>query len=358
MGVMEGPVENRRTQERPKITIKVSGEHNAAFSISPNDMLLKAALEQNIDYPHSCRVGVCGQCKTKLLAGKVSPMVDLALSPLTNQEILDGYFLACQGKVRGDIEIEVRLGHHHVFPEQQISGRVSLWKRLPGDVIELRIALESPFFYEAGQYAYLAESGSFTRRCFSFSDAPPLDPKVGATEVGFLIKRLPGGRFSEWLFEKDRTGIKMWLHGPYGVMGVDEPDADGLCVAGGTGLAPVLSIVEHRLRTSATACFTVVYGVQTQADLFGMDKLTTLASRHPGRLSILPVLSHEPENSDWTGARGLVTQPLDENLGVDFGSVASFICGSLPMVAAVEKRLLALGVNPERIHADKFLPSG
>lgn len=338
--------------------VSVSGKNDSTFTINRNDMLLKSALDQGMDYPHNCRVGVCGQCKTKLLSGKVSPMVDLALSPLSNDEIENGYFLACQGKVRGDIEIEVNLGQHHVVPEQQVSGRISLWKRLPGEVIELRIALDVPFLYEAGQYAFLSESGSFVRRCFSFSDAPPADKNNAATEVGFLIKRLPGGQFSEWLFAENRTGLKMWLHGPYGVMGVDDPDVSGLCVAGGTGLAPVLAILQQRLAQSAIAKFTVIFGVKTQGELFAIDKLEALIAQYPGRVQLLPILSHEAVDSDWQGERGFVTELINEDLGVDYGQIASFICGGLPMVEAVEARLLKMGMNPDRIHADKFMPTG
>ena len=338
--------------------VTVSGKNDSTFNISRNDMLLKSALDQGMDYPHNCRVGVCGQCKTKLLNGKVSPMVDLALSPLSNEEIEAGYFLACQGKVRGDIEIEVKLGQHQVVAEQQVSGRISLWKRLPGEVIELRIALDTPFQYDAGQYAFLAESGSFVRRCFSFSDAPPADKSSGASEVGFLIKRLPSGQFSEWLFAEDRSGLKMWLHGPYGVMGVDEPDVSGLCIAGGTGLAPVLAILEQRLAQSQIANFVVIFGVKTQGELFAMDKLAALAAHYPGRLQVLPILSHEPKDSNWQGERGFVTELINENLGVDYSKIASFICGGLPMVEAVETRLLKMGMSPDRIHADKFMPTG
>lgn len=355
---MDQAVASSRYATEGQCQIKVKDNEKNQFVINRNDMLLKSALDQGMDYPHNCRVGVCGQCKTRLISGDVTPMVDLALSPLTNEEINEGYFLACQGKVRGDIEIEVKLGQHQPIPEQQVSGKVSLWRRLPGEVIELRIALDTPFFYEAGQYGFLAESGSFVRRCFSFTDAPPADPNVGANEVGFLIKRLPGGEFSEWIFERDRTGTKMWLHGPYGIMGNDDIDADGLCIAGGTGLAPVLSIVEQRLSASATAVFTVVFGVQKQQDLFALDKLHALSEASPGRLQVVPVLSHEPVDSSWPGARGLVTAPLDDKLGVDYSNVSSFICGSLPMVEAVERRLLELGAQAERIHADKFIPSG
>lgn len=347
---------NINAEQSCKVT--VSGADAEGFSLNRNDMLLKAALDQGIDYPHNCRVGVCGQCKTKLLSGKVTPMVDLALSPLTNAEIEEGYFLACQGKVRGDIDIQVKLGQHHVVPEQQVAGRVSLWKKLPGEVVELRIKLETPFQYEAGQYGFLAESGSFVRRCFSFSDAPPVELGVGASELGFLIKRLPGGQFSEWLFKEDRTDVKMWLHGPYGVMGVDDVDVDGLCVAGGTGLAPVLSILEQRLSNSKQAKFTVIFGVKSEGELFAMDKLNALEAAFPGRLNIIPILSHEPQDSSWAGARGLVTEPINEQLDVDYSKIAAFICGGLPMVNAVEAKLITMGMDPGRIHADKFMPTG
>ena len=328
------------------------------FDLARNDLLLKAAIAQGIDYPHNCRVGVCGTCKTRLVSGRVSPMVDLALSPLTNAEIEAGYVLACQAKVRGDLVVEARIGHHALLPVRMVPAKVVRWHRLPGDVIDLRLALDEPVAYHAGQYCTIAESGSFTRRSYSYYDAPPEGEGAAASEVGFLVKRLPGGRFSEWLFEKDRTGTRFWIEGPYGVMGVDDLERDGLCVAGGTGLAPILSIVADRLRRSATAKFTIVFGVRTQQDVFANDRLRDLLARHGARVRLVTILSHEPEGSDWTGARGLVTAALTPELGVDYASTAAFICGNLAMVEAVERRLRALGVPAGRIHADRFVPSG
>lgn len=328
-----------------------------SFDVNKDDLLLKAAIEQGIEYPHNCRVGVCGACKTRLVRGKVSPMVDLALSPLTNQQLKDGYFLACQAKVRTDIEIEARMGHHQQLPVETVSSTVSLWKRRPGDVVELRLKLDAPLRFHAGQYATIAKSGSFIRRHYSIYDAPPEGDR-GAMEIGFLIKRLPGGQFSPWLFEADRTGTRFWVEGPFGVMEVDEPDRDGLCVAGGTGLAPILSIVGDRLRRSSTAKFTIVLGVRGSGDRFAEDHLQRLSAMAPGRVRVVTVLSHEPAGSSWTGPRGLVTDVLGPELGIDFRKVASFTCGNLAMVDAVESRLAALGVSPDRMHADRFVPSG
>ncbi|TDU31956.1 ferredoxin-NADP reductase [Panacagrimonas perspica] len=340
-----------------RVTVRGKDGSEEIFDIRRNDLLLKAAIEQGVDYPHNCRVGVCGSCKTRVLSGRVSPMVDLALSPLTNQEIEAGYVLACQAKVRESLVVEAKLGRHALLPVRTVASRVVRWQRLAGDVIDLRLALDAPVHFNAGQYCTIAESGSFTRRSYSYYDVPP-EEGAPAGEVGFLVKRLPGGQFSEWLFEKDRTGCKFWIEGPFGIMGVDDPDRDGLCVAGGTGLAPILSIVGDRLKKSRVARFTIVFGVRTSGDMFANDRLDQLLAAYPDRVRLVTILSHEPADSAWTGPRGLVTAALGEKLGVDFGDVAAFLCGNLAMVEAVEKCLVALGVQPDRIHADKFVPSG
>ena len=195
------------------------------------------------------------------------------------------------------------------------------------------------------------------RRSYSFYDAPPSADSEGADEVGFLVKRLPGGQFSEWLFAEDRTDSKIWLEGPFGMMGIDDLDVDGLCVAGGTGLAPILSIVADRLARSAVARFTIVFGVRTAGDAFANAQLDALVAQAQGRVRVVTILSHEPAGSAWGGARGFVPDALTHDLGVDYAKTAAFVCGSLGMVEAVEKKLLALGVDTSRIHADKFLPA-
>lgn len=338
-------------------TVQVSGKRPMALQVERDDLLLKAALAQGIDFPHSCRVGVCGSCKTKVLTGRVSPMIDLALSPLTNAEIEAGFVLACQAKVRTDLDIAVDLAATKLIPSRTVASRVVSWRVLPGDVIDLRLALDEPMPYYAGQYGTIAESGSFTQRSYSFYDAPPADGS-GATEVGFLIKRLPGGRFSEWVAGEDRTGTKIWLQGPFGLMGIAGESREILCVAGGTGLAPVLSIVAGRLRKDPQTRATIVFGVRTQAEQFAQTMLERQLGDLIDRVRLLTILSHEPQDSGWDGPRGLITEALTPELGIDFAHCEAFVCGSLPMVEAVEARLGKLGVDNQRIHADKFVPTG
>jgi toluene methyl-monooxygenase electron transfer component len=338
-------------------SVRIAGS-GKTFAVPRNDLLLLSALAQGIDYPHNCRVGTCGKCKTRLVDGRISPMVDFALSPLTNAELQQGCILACQAKVRGDLTIDVEIGQHVSLPVCSVSARVVRWQRLAGEVIDLRLRLDEPLHFLAGQYATIAASGSFVRRSYSFYDAPPAAESAGALEVGFLVKRLPKGRFSDWLFEADRSGLKFWLEGPFGAMGVEETERDGLCVAGGTGLAPVLSIVADRLARSPKPRFTIVFGVRTAQDAFANERLAELEARYPGRIRLITILSHEAASSSWSGPRGLITAALTPDLGVDYANVATFVCGSLPMVEAVERSLLDLGVPAARIHADKFLPSG
>jgi len=351
---MSAPLTKRFSPWR--VTVQGS---DTSFEVRRNDLLLRSALAQGIAYPHNCRVGTCGRCKTRLVDGHVTPLVDFALSPLTHEELKQGYILACQAQVRSDLCIDVELDQRALPPQRTIASHVVGWRRLGGDVLDLRLRLDEPLMFSAGQYASIAPSGSFVRRSYSFYDAPPAADGPGADGVGFLIKRLPGGQLSEWLFAEDRRGCKIWLEGPFGQMGVDvEQDRDALCVAGGTGLAPILSIVADRLKRTTKAIFTIVFGVRGKADLFATDRLRQLQERAPGRVQVLPILSDEPASSSWQGRRGLVTEALTSELCSDYSQVDAFVCGRTPMVEAVESRLKDLGVAATRIHTDKFQPTG
>ncbi|HEX6493410.1 MAG TPA: 2Fe-2S iron-sulfur cluster binding domain-containing protein [Candidatus Dormibacteraeota bacterium] len=331
-------------------TVRVTNA-DFSFEVPRRRLLLGAALEQDVAYPHNCRVGTCGSCKTRLTCGRIRPLIDFALSPLTAQELKDGYILACQSKVLSDIEVEVPIGRGGGIAVQHVGGVIASAERAGNDVIDLRLRLDTPFRFQPGQWASIGARASEVRRAYSFhTPAPP----EGTTEVGFYIKKLSGGAFSEWLFAADRTGVEMELKGPFGILGDHDESGHNVCVAGSTGLAPIICMVEDALAASATSRFTVVFGVRREQDLFATDRLSALAARHPGRLRVVPILSHEPQDTAWTGARGLVTEALDE----DLGAAHAFLCGNAPMVDACERRLLGLGLDRERIHADRFVPTG
>ncbi|HEX3606014.1 MAG TPA: 2Fe-2S iron-sulfur cluster binding domain-containing protein [Candidatus Dormibacteraeota bacterium] len=325
------------------------------FEVPRNRLLLGSALDQGVAYPHNCRVGTCGSCKTRLVSGRIRPLIDFALSPLTAAELKDGCILACQSKVLGDLEIEAPIARGGGVAVQRVTGRIESAQTIAADVVDLRLRLDESFRHQPGQWVSIGARESEVRRAYSLHT--PCDP-AGTTEAGFYIKRLPGGAFSEWLFGADRTGIEMDLLGPFGVLGDQEIIGHNVCVAGSTGLAPVVCLIEAALEGSPQPRFTLVFGVRDAEDLFALDRLEALAQRHPGRLRVVPMLSHEPAGSRWQGGRGLVTEALTADLEIDPETTQAFLCGGVAMVDACERRLRELGVAPERVHADRFVPTG
>ena len=322
----------------------------------PRDgFLLMSAIDQGLAYPHNCRVGTCGTCKTKLVSGKIKPMMDFALSPLTGPELREGYILACQSKVRGDLVIEVALGSEAVLPVVTRQARVVVADRLAGDVMSLQLALDQPLVFAAGQYADLAIDGLDARRSYSFCDRPQA---AGNEQVSFLVKRLPGGLFSERLFADARPGLSMTLNGPHGLLGAADAHADAVCVAGGTGLAPMLSILRDRLARSDRSRYQLLFGVRSLQDHFAEALLDELERESQGRVRVTVVLADEPSSSAWAGARGLVTELITADSVQSLPARAAFLCGAQGMVDAAQRKLVALGLAADAIHADGFAPSG
>jgi xylene monooxygenase electron transfer component len=336
-----------------RISVAASGRD---FEVRRGGLLLMSALEQGLAYPHSCKVGTCGSCKTRLLEGKIKPLIDFALSPLTAEELKGGYILACQSKVLTDLSIEVAIGDVETHPISGFSGIVSSVRRLPGDVVDLRVSLKEPIRFKAGQFADLTlEAAPAVTRSYSFYDLPS---DTGNREVGFLIKRLHAGAFSEILWSRSKPGDAVALTGPFGTMGNGNPDLNAICVAGGTGLAPILSIVKDRVKRSAHSRTVVLFGVRAAKDDFAAEMRDVLVAEGRGRVSFETILSDEPEGSAWPGPRGLVTELIGRELVEDVTEVMGFACGASAMVSAVDSKLQEIGIPADRIHTDRFLASG
>jgi Na+-transporting NADH:ubiquinone oxidoreductase subunit NqrF len=320
------------------------------INVQQDETLLAAALRHGVPYPHNCRVGTCGQCKTKLVSGKIKPLMDFALSPLTAEELRSGYVLACQSKVRSNLYISIHTDH-----AESRAGKIVLAQQLPGDVLSLSIELDQALEFEAGQYANLSMQDSDLARSYSFSQEPL---PGGNRLVSFLIRRIPGGAFSDHLWHNAKPGMFMSLIGPYGSMGAADIDANVICVAGGTGLAPVLSIVRDRLLKSTSARFLILLGVRHQGDYFADEIFKELERLASGRVQTRVILSDEPSESDWKGDRGLVTSLITKELLEEVQASTAIVCGAAPMVKASQEELRRLGVSDKDIHTDAFVPSG
>ncbi len=230
--------------KKQETTAKINGTET--LTVKAGDNLLQTALEAGIPWPHDCRVGSCGSCKCRLIEGKINPLADFAYT-LEAEDLQNNYILACQTALKTDIEVEVELlsgeGQLHWESETVIKQIRDLTHDSKELIIEIDDSAVSSteLLYKAGQYADLKLPHLDEGRSYSFATAPSL----GQKEFLFYIRKVPGGEFTDWLFEGDRTGETMTMSGHYGVFGFAETPAQMPCVAGGSGLSAIGGVLQH-----------------------------------------------------------------------------------------------------------------
>ncbi len=326
--------------------------------VKAGDNLLKAALAAGLAWPHECRVGSCGTCRCTLKEGKIKPLSDFSYV-LDGDELNAGMILACQTSPRSDLVVEVELESDAAVSVAPYPGVIKKIIRLTHDIVELSIDIDaaSPPDYTAGQYAELMVSDIEKPRSYSFATAPG---NHGAGDLMFFIRLVPGGEFTEWLFAGDRSGTPLTVSAPYGSFWLRPGDAPILCVAGGSGLAPIKALLEAAQSAAVQRDVTFLFGARTQQDLYCLDVMEALANSWSGKhFEFVPVLSEEPPDSDWQGARGMVTDHLQkqyvETGAIDMQACEGYLCGPPPMIDAAIVVMNAAGLSNERICFDKFL---
>lgn len=312
--------------------------------------ILDAALEAGVAYPHSCRAGGCGTCKCRLIDGKVKERTDKSYV-LSAEELRSGFILGCQSVPKGDVVVEVALEAASGGPIESVDATVVALEPLTHDIGRLRLELDQPLVWAAGQYADLFHpEGADAPRSYSFATAPPPD---GGRELEFHVRRVPGGTFSNWLLDSARPGLRLEVRGPYGDMTLRPGARPLLCVAGGSGLAPIKALLEQAEIEGADRPVRLLFGARSQADLYGERWLTAMAARWRAPFSWWPVLSEEPPESDWTGRRGLVTDHIEAALE-GTTDIHAYLAGPPPMVDAGLAALAQAGVAPESVRFDRF----
>jgi p-cymene methyl-monooxygenase electron transfer component len=332
------------------VTAQPSGRQ---FSVTRDQSILEAALAQGIAFPHSCTVGTCGSCKCRLVSGKIREISNFGYI-LSAEELRGHIILACQAAAKSDVTLDVPgLSDKMLHPAQAYEATLVATADLTHDIKRVTFKLDRPLQFDAGQYAHLSAPGVLGARAYSFASAPLAS---GNLEVEFFIRRITDGVFTEWLFAADRRGEVFKLHGPSGNFWLRTSRAPMLAVAGGSGLAPLLSILRDAAATQVGRPCVVLFGARSQRDLYALDEIAAIGRDWNGKLLFVPVLSDEPTDSTWTGARGLVT----EHLAIHFKSLASseaeaYLCGPPPMIDAAIPVLATLGLSAQHIHFDKFL---
>ncbi len=313
----------------------------------PDETVADASYRIGINIPLDCRDGACGTCRCRVEFGSFDPGSYIE-DALTDEEAAQGFALACQMKPRSDLALTIaasssvcktRIAEHRAVVEAV--------EDLSPTTIALTLRTEEPTAFLPGQYVNLDVPGSGQRRSYSFASAP------GAEAATFLVRRIPGGLMTTFLTEGARPGTPVSFTGPVGSFYLRALRRPVLMLAGGTGLAPFLAMLEHLAATGSGFPVHLVYGVTHDADLVGTERLEALAARLPGftfATCVADAGSAHPR-------KGYVTAHLGPE-HLNGGDVDVYLCGPPAMVEAVRADLAARNVVPASFHYEKFSPSG
>jgi p-cymene monooxygenase electron transfer component len=322
------------------------------FEVPAGKTILEAALAAGISFPHDCTVGTCGTCKSRLTAGRVNALSEFAYT-LSQQELAANFILPCQSTPKDAlVQIEVTVLREPAERHESYYGRIVTSARLTHDILQIDVELDRPIRYIAGQYANVGTPGGGRSRSYSF--AVPPQPE-GSKFVTFCVRKVPGGVFTEALFANRLAGVALQIDGPHGTFHLRGGGGPIACVAGGSGLPPILSMLEEAASRAVARPGVLLFGARTTQDLYAIERIAAIKSRWAAPFVFLPVLSHEPADSAWPGARGLVTEFIADTLpGVDWATVQGYLCGPPGMIDVAIAALTDHGVGLGSIFYDKF----
>jgi len=316
------------------------------ISVDIGNTILESALAAGVPYPHGCRSGNCGACKSHLHAGEVemSPYSEFAL---TEAERESGYILACRAVPWSDAEVSwLSDDDIVVHPTRDLACRVARIEDLTHDIKGVWLAIESggPFDFAPGQYASVTFDGLPAR---DFSMANPPDEDL----LEFHIRHMNGGSTSTYVAKHLKVGERVRVEGPFGSAYLREGHRGPIiAVAGGSGLAPIKSIIGQALAAGMPQDIHLYFGARDERDVYLEDHFRALERAHPNfRYTV--VLS-EPRRAGERRA-GLVTDAVIADFAT-FDGCKAYLAGPPAMVEAVTPALVARDMRAEDIHADAF----
>ncbi len=326
----------------------------AEFDCAENDTVLRSGLRAGVGMPYECNVGSCGTCKIEVIEGQVEVLWQQAPG-LNERDRKRGRLLACQCRPRSDCTVRVRLGDEYkpfIQPRQFAPSLIGT-QDITHDIREFRFhAAASPAFLP-GQYALLTLPGVAGMRAYSMSNIADSEG-----EWHFQIKRVPNGAATTILFDRIHVGDKVKFDGPYGLAYLrKQSPRDVVCIAGGSGLSPVISIARGMAKDKNLGVRKLhfFYGGRGPRDVCGEDLLRAL----PGfgeRTFYYPVISM-PEldlEKKWRGKTGFVHELVAHTLGASLPDFEYYFAGPPPMVLAVQTMLMQHKVPVDQIHFDRF----
>ncbi|WP_113062879.1 benzoate 1,2-dioxygenase electron transfer component BenC [Oligella urethralis] len=310
------------------------------------EKVLDAAYRHRINLPMDCSDGVCGTCKCQAESGDYELIDDYIDEALTEDEAEQGLVLTCQMIPKSDCVIAVPAASTMCKTgTDNFKATVTEVRRYDDAAFELFIdATEQAPNFLPGQYVNIVVPGSAEHRSYSFSSAP------GAT-MGFLIKQVPKGLMSTWLTTA-QPGVELNITGPLGTFYLRPVTRPLLFLAGGTGLAPFLSMLEVLAEQGSKQSIHMLYAVTRDQDLVLVDSLEAYKARLEN-FSYTTIVADENSSHPH---KGYVTHHLEPAMLHD-GEVDVYLCGPPPMVDAVNEYMKSNNMTPSNFYYERFIPS-
>jgi len=332
-----------------KIALNFEDGVTRFIDCKPDETVADAAYRQSINLPIDCRDGACGACKCSCESGAFR-LGDYIEDAMSEAEAAAGQVLTCQMYPEGDCVLRVPASSDVCKTRQAVyKARIAEVRVLSESTLSLTLegdALAGLAFLP-GQYANLQVPGTTRHRAYSFSSMPR------DKAVSFLIRNVPGGLMSGYLRETAKPGADISLAGPLGSFYLREIKRPVLMLAGGTGLAPFLAMLDKLVADGGSAHpIHLIYGVNTDTDLVEVDRLEAFARQLPDFSFALVVVSADSAQP----RKGYVTQHI-EPAQLNDGDVDIYLCGPPPMVEAVATNLRERAIQPASFHYEKFAAS-
>jgi CDP-4-dehydro-6-deoxyglucose reductase len=328
------------------VQIKPSG-HN--ILVERDEYILQAALRQGIGFPYGCRSGVCGTCLGKVLEGDISYPDDLPMG-LSKEDHKQGSALFCQAIAESDLVIEVAeieaVGEIEV---KTLPVKIASLRKLAPDVMEVLLKLPETerLQFLAGQYIdiLLPENN---RRAFSLANAPTNDEYLE-----LHIRHIESGKFTDQVFNELKEKSLLRIEGPHGSFFLrDDHSRPIILMGGGTGFAPLKSMIEQLIEEGIHQPVYLYWGVRSKIDLYHQALAEKWAFQHDN-IHFIPVLSEPNENDNWQGETGFVHEVVMNNTP-NLSDYEVYMSGPPIMVNASITAFKEMGLSDKHMHSDSF----
>ncbi|MDX1381137.1 MAG: CDP-6-deoxy-delta-3,4-glucoseen reductase [Xanthomonadales bacterium] len=334
-----------------EVTITSSGKR---FRVREGENVLAAALRQGVMLPYSCKNGTCGSCKGLLERGRVHYPFHPPLA-LEDEEMAGGYALLCQAEPLDDLEVQVReIEAVRDIQVRMLPARVLEKTRLSDNVVRLRLRLpvSQRLQFLAGQYVDVLLAGG-KRRAFSIASCPSLE-----NEIELHIRHVEGGDFTSFVFDDLKERDILRFEGPLGNFFIrnDEPDRPMILMGGGTGFAPLKSMIENLLEHNDRREIHLYWGARTAAELYLDELPRQWAGRHP-HIHYRRALSDEPAGVGAASDEPVFSGFVHDAVLADHADLSGFdvyMSGPPAMIEAAKKAFARHGLPADRLFYDSF----